>query len=71
LLTKGHKEFAIKSLDHALLNGKYLYNPEGLTREDLNKLIKSEDNPDGIMDNLSQMRLVLSYGVKNETLCGQ
>jgi hypothetical protein len=23
------------------------------------------------MDNLSQMRLVLSYGVKNETLCGQ
>jgi hypothetical protein len=69
-MTKGHKEFLIKTLDHPLLNGNSLYNAGGLTREDMNKLIKSESNPGGIMDNLSQMQLALNYGVKNETVCG-
>ncbi len=70
LMTKGHKEFLIKTLDHPLLNGNSLYNAGGLTREDMNKLIKSEENPAGIMDNLSQMQLALNYGAKYETVCG-
>lgn len=52
------------------MNGNSLYNANGLTRDDLNRLIKSEDNPTGILDNLSQMQLVLNYGIRYQPYCG-
>jgi hypothetical protein len=70
IMLKGHKEFLVKFLSHPLLKDLYLYNSEGLTLDDLNKLVKSESNPDGILNSLSDMFLMLNYGVRNETYCG-
>ncbi|MDD3808640.1 MAG: hypothetical protein PHG49_04065 [Candidatus Pacebacteria bacterium] len=32
--------------------------------------MKTEANPDGILEDLSKMKLVLNYGVRYETYCG-
>lgn len=40
------------------------------TLEDLNKLVKSESNPEGILNDLSEMFLTLNYGIRYETYCG-
>jgi len=69
-MTKGHKEIIIKFLAHPMYKDLSIYNADGLTMEDLNKLVKSESNPDGILNSLSEMFLTLNYGVRYETYCG-
>ena len=69
-MTKGHKEIVIKFLAHPMYKDLSIYNADGLTMEDLNKLVKSESNPDGILNSLSEMFLVLDYGVRYEPYCG-
>ncbi len=63
----GHKKYIIRELRHPEINDRVpIRNEQGITLNELMAFVKSDANPNGVIENLADMRLVISYGMRYE-----